>query len=221
MCKCVCVYKISPTIWIILELHGTWMWTDNSLIKYGYNSDWEGKRKTNIYYLGPSQPQYYWHLGPDAPLLWGSNLIGCLTASLDSSHWMPVVFYHPSLNVKHVFRYCQMALRKRGQNRPQSRTTAVAVPSAWHALPLKGLIHALSPPPTLSAAITPLRLLWHIYLITQTLHLLTTCIPYPPLLFNFHDHLMYQKMYLFLCVCISFSYSNVSSLRAVLFPVTS
>lgn len=124
---------------------------------------------------------------------------------------MPVVFYHPSLNVKHVFRYCQMALRE-GQNCSQLRTTAVAIFSAWHALPLKGLIHTLSPPSNLSADVTPLRLLWHIYLITQTLNLLTY-IPYPPLLFNFHDDLMYQTMYLFLCVCISFSYSNVSSLR--------
>ena len=90
---CVCVYKISPTIWIILELHGTWMWTDNSLIKYVCNSDREGKRKTNIYYLRPSQPQYYWHLGPDAPLLWGSNLVGCLTASGASTHWTPVASF--------------------------------------------------------------------------------------------------------------------------------
>lgn len=126
---------------------------------------------------------------------------------------MPIIFYHPSLNVKHVFGYCQMALRERGQNCPQSRTTAVAVPSAWHTLPLKGPIHTLSPPSNLSAALTPLRLLRCIYLIMRTLHLLTTCIPYPPLLFNSHDHLMYQKMHLFLCVCISFSHSNVSSLR--------
>lgn len=131
-----------------------------------------------------------------------------------------MIFYHPSLNVKHIFRYCQTALRERGQNCPQSRTTAVAVPSAWHTLPLKGPIHTLSLPSNLSADVTPLRLLWRIYLIMQTLHLLTTCVPYPPLLFNFHDHLMYQKMYLFLCLYFFFSLKCKLLERAVLFPVT-
>ena len=51
--------------------------------------------KIIISYSGVSQPQHYWHLGPDNSLLSGGvlSITGGLAVSLVPTHWKPVAYH--------------------------------------------------------------------------------------------------------------------------------